>query len=202
MSDLHFEVVFRGDIEPGRAVVEVKESLGKLFNAETSRVEQLFSGKPVVIKAGLEKEKALHYQAILKKIGALVDIRPDMSVEVVASAETDGSSDYSELIAAALNSPQSDNYQSDSTQSINAQESSSAKIVVKPEVLENFNFDVAPVGVNVLPKEYQKNYTPRDIDTSHLTVSEAGSDVLEEKDKRSYQEKTIDTSHLSVDKMR
>ena len=66
----HFEVIFRGDVELGRSVLEVKEGLAKLFNAEASRIDQMFSGKPVVIKANLNEETALRYQASLKTVGA------------------------------------------------------------------------------------------------------------------------------------
>ena len=62
-----------------------------------------------------------------------------------------------------------------------------------------FDFDVAPVGSDVLPTEHKKDFTPAEVDTSHLTVSEVGSDVLEEEHKRSHEDTDIDTSHLSVD---
>ena len=75
MSEQRFEVVFRGDVEPGQSVAEVKEGLIRLFNTDASRIDQMFSGKPVVIKGNLDEETAKHYQASLKKAGALVQIR-------------------------------------------------------------------------------------------------------------------------------
>ncbi len=49
-----------------------------------------------------------------------------------------------------------------------------------------------------MPAEHKKDFTPLEVDTSHLTVSEVGADVLDDKDKRSYEDLAVDLSHLSV----
>jgi len=186
MSEQHFEVVFRGDVEPGRSVAEVKEGLSKLFNTEPSRIDQMFSGKPVVIKANIDEQTALHYQASLKKVGALVDVRSSGAAEGSASntiSMQNTSSDVSE--------------QSDMSPVDESQQHSSDDT----EEMENFDFDVAPIGADILTTEHKKDYTSADVDTSHLTVSDVGSDVLEDKDKRSYDESDVDISHLSIDAM-
>jgi hypothetical protein len=172
MGEQHFEVIFRGDVELGRSVVEVKEGLAKLFNADVSRIEQMFSGKPVVIKANLDENTALNYQASLKAVGALVDIRSSESI--------DASSKLLDQTAVAHVSSEKVNAPSDT------------------EKMVDFDFDVAPIGADMLPTEHKKDYTPADVDTSHLSVSDIGSDVLDEKDKRSYEESDVDISHLSI----
>lgn len=174
----HFEVIFRGDVELGRSVLEVKEGLAKLFNAEASRIDQMFSGKPVVIKANLNEETALRYQASLKTVGALVDIRCSELADMTVSSQTPPEN------TAAINI---------NSASVEAQSDTGDMI--------EFDFDVAPVGADILPKEHKKDYTPAEVDTSYLTVSEIGADVLDEKDKRSYEESGIDISHLSVDEI-
>ena len=55
------------------------------------------------------------------------------------------------------------------------------------------------MGADVLPSDHKKDFTPADVDTSHLTISDVGADVLEAKDKRSYEDRDVDTSHLSID---
>ena len=169
MSEQHFEVVFRGDVEPGKSVMDVKEGLAKLFKADPARIEQMFSGKPVVIKGNLDEETALHYQSSLQKVGAVVEIRSNQPVDSVAQNSNIQGED-----------PQDDSLEDKSASQGDTPDSPES------DPLEDFDFDfdVAPVGADVLP---------------HLTVSETGSDVLEKKDQRSYEDRDIDTSHLSVE---
>lgn len=184
MSEQHFEVVFRGDVEPGQSVMEVKEGLAKLFKADPARIEQMFSGKPVVIKGNLDEETALHYQSSLQKVGAVVEIRSNQPVDSAAQNSNIQGEDPQDDSLEDKNSSQGDTPDS--------QES---------DPLEDFDFDfdVAPIGADVLPDGHKKEFVPADVDTSHLTVSETGSDVLEKKDQRSYEDRDVDTSHLSVE---
>lgn len=184
MSEQHFEVVFRGDVEPGKSVMDVKEGLAKLFKADPARIEQMFSGKPVVIKGNLDEETALHYQSSLQKVGAVVEIRSNQPVDSVAQNSNIQGED-----------PQDDSLEDKSASQGDTPDSPES------DPLEDFDFDfdVAPVGADVLPDGHKKEFVPADVDTSHLTVSETGSDVLEKKDQRSYEDRDIDTSHLSVE---
>lgn len=169
MSGQHFEVVFRGDIESGQSVTEVKQGLAKLFNADAAKIEQMFSGKPVVIKGNLDEPTANHYRSSLRKVGALVEIR---------TIDADGSGVSADNKGASVVSGDASN--------------------ASPEPEKDFDFDVAPLGVDVLPAEHKKDFTPLDVDTSHLSVSDVGADVLDEKDKRRYEDLVVDLSHLSI----
>ena len=184
MSEQHFEVVFRGDVEPGKSVMDVKEGLAKLFKADPARIEQMFSGKPVVIKGNLDEETALHYQSSLQKVGAVVEIRSDQPADSVSQNSNIQGED-----------PQDDSLEDKSASQGGTPDSQES------DPLEDFDFDfdVAPLGADVLPDGHKKEFVPADVDTSHLTVSETGSDVLEKKDQRSYEDRDIDTSHLSVE---
>ncbi len=68
-----FEIVFRGDIQLGKQLADVKSALQQLFKIDAAKVEALFSGKPVVLKRGLDKASAEKYQDALTKAGALVE---------------------------------------------------------------------------------------------------------------------------------
>ena len=186
MSEQHFEVVFRGDVEPGKSVMDVKEGLAKLFKADPARIEQMFSGKPVVIKGNLDEETALHYQSSLQKVGAVVEIRSNQPAGSAAQNSNIQGDD-----------PQDDNLEDKGSSQGDTPDSQES------DPLEDFDFDfdVAPVGADVLPDGHKKEFVPADVDTSHLTVSETGSDVLEKKDQRSYEDRDVDTSHLSVEAM-
>ena len=108
MSEQHFDVVFRGDVESGQSVMIVKEGLAKLFKADAARIEQMFSGKPVVIKSNLDEETALHYQSSLKKVGAIVEIRSNQPADLAVATDTQNSNIQGE-------DPQDDNLEDKSS---------------------------------------------------------------------------------------
>lgn len=76
MSEQTFDIIFRGDIQLGQNLPEVKQRLQQLFNADSARIEQLFSGRPVALKRQLDVATAERYRAALLKAGALVSIAP------------------------------------------------------------------------------------------------------------------------------
>jgi hypothetical protein len=69
-----FDIVFRGDIQFGQNLNDVKLKLQQLFKIDAVKVDALFSGKPVVLKRGLDKTSAEKYQDVLTKAGAIVDL--------------------------------------------------------------------------------------------------------------------------------
>lgn len=73
MAEQLFAIVFRGRLQTGADPAEVRANLAKLFNIDAARVEQMFSGQPVIIKKGLDLLAADKYKAVLAKAGALVD---------------------------------------------------------------------------------------------------------------------------------
>jgi len=70
-----FRVTFRGEIEPGYRLEEVKSNLAKLFKLDVSnqlhlqKIDRLFSGRTVVIKEGLSKTSAQAYLSAIAKAG-------------------------------------------------------------------------------------------------------------------------------------
>ena len=179
MSEEFYEVIFRGDLLAGQSVIEVKQRLAQLFNADATRIDQMFSGKPVVVKRNLDMGTAERYQSSLLKAGALVDIRPATINEAVSEEKpVDSSNNDSGLIQ----EPESEQYQQPQEQ-----------------VLEDVDFDVAPVGADVLFPEDKKDFTPVDVDTSSLTIAETGSDVLADENKKEFVPQDVDTSSLSID---
>jgi hypothetical protein len=69
-----FDIVFRGDIQFGQNLNDVKLKLQQLFKIDAVKVDALFSGKPVVLKRGLDKASAEKYQDVLTKAGAMVEL--------------------------------------------------------------------------------------------------------------------------------
>ena len=183
MSEKPYEVIFSGDVLAGQSVIEVKQRLAQLFNADDTRIDQMFSGKPVVVKRNLDMEAAERYQSSLLKAGALVDIRPITADEAVSDERP-------------VESSSSD---SGFTPETDPKQDQQSQLQPGEKVLEDVDFGVAPAGSDVLSPEEKKGFTPVDVDTSSLMISEAGSDVLADEDKQDFVPREIDTSSLSVD---
>lgn len=71
-----FDIYFRGQLLPGQDPEKARTDLARLFRADTDQVARLFSGKSIRIKRGVDANTAGEYRARLRKIGALVDIKP------------------------------------------------------------------------------------------------------------------------------
>lgn len=166
MSETSYEVVFRGDVVPGQSIVDVKQRLAELFAADPDRIDGMFSGRPVVIKRGLDQPTAERYQASMQKAGAVVDIRPAAS-----------SGESSTQPPVAKTEPAS------SVPQLPDEDMELAPVgadVLTPEQRRDFtpaNIDtsymtVAEAGSEVL-KEEERNVVPdRDVDTSHLSLDD------------------------------
>lgn len=74
MAEQLFAIVFKGQLRAGASGAEVRANFAKLFNIDAARVEQMFSGQPVIIKKGLDLLAADKYKAALAKAGAEVDV--------------------------------------------------------------------------------------------------------------------------------
>ncbi len=87
MSDELFEVAFSGEIREGENPEDVKARVGKMFNADESKIAQLFSGKRIVIKKNIDQQTAAKYKVALKKAGAKCEVNP-MVVNKPAAVES------------------------------------------------------------------------------------------------------------------
>ncbi|WP_449125674.1 hypothetical protein [Pseudomonas viridiflava] len=69
-----FEIVFDGRLVEGAQLERVKANLGKLFQADESRLELLFSGRRLVLKNNLDEQTAEKYRATLERAGAVAKV--------------------------------------------------------------------------------------------------------------------------------
>jgi len=88
MTDELFDIYFSGKILPDNDLETVKQQVGKVFKANESMLEQLFSGKAVKIKKAVDMDTAIKYRVKFREIGAIVDIRPRAAA---AATSTDSS---------------------------------------------------------------------------------------------------------------
>lgn len=75
MSDELFEVAFSGQVSDTADSDNVKARVGKMFHADAAKIDQLFSGKRVVIKKNIDRATAEKYQNALSKAGAIVEVK-------------------------------------------------------------------------------------------------------------------------------
>jgi len=69
-------IVFQGQIRSDLSLEEVRNNFARLFRLEAGpRLDQLFSGKPVVLKKGLSAEDAQRYAETLLRAGGICEVR-------------------------------------------------------------------------------------------------------------------------------
>jgi len=79
MSDTglqRYRVVFHGETAHGHDLKQVQQALSKLFRADLGTVQRLFTGRPVVLKQGLDAEEAIHFVSTLNRAGAISRMEP------------------------------------------------------------------------------------------------------------------------------
>ena len=65
-----YKIVFRGEIQAGKSLEEVKRNMAGIFKLDPERIDILFSGKPVVMKKNLDHRQALKFKDAIQKAGA------------------------------------------------------------------------------------------------------------------------------------
>jgi uncharacterized protein YbjQ (UPF0145 family) len=71
-----FNVVFRGEVAPGRDMGSVKEAMSKRLKLDPKKMERLFSGKPAFLKKGVDLRKAQKVKKAMESLGAICHIQP------------------------------------------------------------------------------------------------------------------------------
>lgn len=70
-----FQLVFKGECQPGTDPTAARANARALFKASPEQVERMFSGAPVVIRNKLEEAQAEKYRAVLKKHGMVAYVQ-------------------------------------------------------------------------------------------------------------------------------
>lgn len=69
MAEKTYQIVVNGTLVEGADPATTKQNVAALFKVPVDKVEPMFSGKPMVIKKGLDAESAKKYMLALKKAG-------------------------------------------------------------------------------------------------------------------------------------
>lgn len=76
MADEELQIVFRGELTGELPRDAVKRNLAGLFKLSDDRAEALLSGKPIVIRRGIDQATARKFESAFRKAGAVCEIRP------------------------------------------------------------------------------------------------------------------------------
>lgn len=185
-----FEIVFRGDIQFGQNLVDVKSRLQQLFKIDAAKVDALFTGKPVVLKRGLDKASAEKYQDVLTKAGALIEL-----VSASASKPQLAATNSQEKSGAELVKAEKSPVEKHAAESQQKAESKGAQWTLAPvgslmmpasarlaPVTPQFNLSVyslRPAGGNLVDKTESRRIEPEPLQIPDYKVAEAGTNLIE-----------------------
>jgi hypothetical protein len=100
MVPTHYKLLFRGKTLDGYEPESVRQKLGLILKLDDGGLEQLFSGRLITLKRGLEQADAGKYQTLLEQLGAEVLLQPDAEAE-----QQDDGGEKNDSPAAALVEP-------------------------------------------------------------------------------------------------
>lgn len=169
MSDDLFEVAFSGEIIEGENAEDVRARVGKIFNADETKLTHLFSGKTIVIKKNIDQQTAAKYEAALNKAGAECEIRSMNPVQPAARVAADSETAVTNPAASAPAPQEPADYgdippppQTD-------------PLGITADQIDDLAVSIAPVG-SVLHNDIKEPETPQ-IDTSGFEVAPVGSTI-------------------------
>ncbi len=149
----YFEIAFAGQIVLGAELEQTKQAVQRLFNANEQLMEQLFSGRRVVIKQKVDQATALKYQKAFAAAGAILEVR---------KIESDS------VEPAAVPAPSKPGTHS------------GAEVVPRDAYMAAFthvqapDFAIAPVGTDIVEHQEQPEL---DVDISAMSLAPVGSDM-------------------------
>jgi hypothetical protein len=199
MADPHYDILFKGEVNDGFPLDEVKNGIGQLFKLPPEKVEQLFSGKPVTLKKGLDRPSALKFRQALESKGAKVYIRIAEAEKVLGTAspkpetirpEPQVPSQPAQPSSLTILPPGSDVLTKEErvpvpnvvidTSAIklaSAFETTGRESAPPPPAPDVSHISVAPPGADVLEGYHEDAPPLPEPDISHISVAEVGADI-------------------------
>ena len=182
-----FEVVFSGEVLDGFDPAETRAKIGKLFNADETKIARLFSGNSIVIKKDLDEATAYKYVGAFKNAGAKAIARDTAAAAPVVEEVTAAPPPSEPAPAKPTPAPATAPTQSSSGSIFEHSGEASAHLTEAPQtqVKLDSNPDLSgislrePTGNLVDPS----GETPEPlIDTSGFSLAETGSDLADKKE--------------------
>lgn len=152
-------MVFRGEVLDGQHTAVVKKKLAQALGIkDEAKLEQLFSGKPVVIRKDSDTKTAAKFQVAFKNSGARLRVMP-----VVLSIEELEAKEAAELEQAAIDK---------------AERERAEALAAMPDQAgfdDTAAWAVMPAGSPVLADEEREEIEPAEVPTDHIRLDTAAS---------------------------
>ena len=182
MDNVLYDIFFRGGVMPGESIDTVKGNLAKLFKANATQIDAMFSGRAIVIKKSLSKDAALQYQSAMEKAGAKVILREktnspnNPTPSPTASATPNSTAAQKTVTSGAVQTPGDDSWGLAPAGSDVLTESERTTFVAA-------DIDTSAIKLTsaFAEPEIDNTPTPPPPNTDHISVPAVGSDILAEK---------------------
>lgn len=220
MSEELFDLVFRGEIVKNIDEKLARKNVQQLFKIPVAKVDALFSGKPVVLKRGLNMEVANKYRVAIKKAGALVNVVAQAAPAQQGDSQNPSQEKVSKIAVAPTVEPRASGFTvaPAGADVLNADErevvvektmdlsafsvrAGDGPLLDSDEITKEVSLDVevdwsvAPTGSELLAEDEKENYVPAALDLSALSLAEVGVTLVEAKEDFA---RAPDVSHLSL----
>ena len=182
-----YDIYFTGQILNGNDPISVRDKLAKLFKADKTTLNQLFSGKVHLIKRNCDHDTALKYKRAMEQAGASPIIK-STGVTTATEEQSTPAASAAQKIAALASAPDTHGFQQAES------DVSSPKTASEPST-EFEGIDLTPAGTEVLREEERAEPVTRDIDTTGLEVDITAARLSEE---TTPHPAMLDTDHLSL----
>jgi hypothetical protein len=175
MSEVLFNIVFKGkfvtQIDKPKAVLH----FSKLFKMPTEKSERYFDGTARILKKSLTLDKASHFRATLKKAGLRVSMVKHVSAETEQNKAAITMSDVGAvLVNKAFIQPKHFDTKQFSLDEIGVE-------IVHFEPIEKKTFDIDQISLDEVGSTFAEKpeYPELDVDISQLSMEEVGSIIAE-----------------------
>lgn len=176
MDSRLYDVFLTGKLADGLAREQAAERMAQLFKAAPATMLGLLSGKPQLLKRGVDRDTALKYREALQRAGIEVAFKPQ-----AAMAPT----------SAPVQQPQAES----PARPVAAAAQASVAITTAP--VDTGALSLAPAGADVLNPDERRSIESAVIDTGHLSVAEAGA-MLEQLPRGGEMPSIPDLGHLTL----
>lgn len=115
-----YNVYFAGQVMAGHELGSVRDKLAKLFNADQTTLEKLFSGKPQLIKRECDAATAQKFKSAMERAGALPIVKVAEAAATTPAAAPARPMTAAEKIAALAAAPDETRFKKPTAASANA----------------------------------------------------------------------------------
>lgn len=196
MSDLRYDIYFRGECLEHHDIAQLKQAFAKLFKLDNSKLPLYFSGKVLALKKAANKDEALQFKKRLEHIGAKIYIKQAIVEKENTKPELNALPVGSEVLKQEERraSPTVDI----DTSHLSLGESTwqSENFSAPPTAPDVSHISTAEVGSDVLEGYHSEAIPLPEPDISHLALADENGKLQEAKTNHSVT--APDTSHLSL----